>query len=186
MDLAPVRARLVRRYGPEVDPWVDRVPARVAELADRWDLKLGELYDNGNNSVVFKCGDVVLKLAYDVDFADEQATTLRLFEHTGRVPRVLHHEDGATVMEVVEPGDPVVTPPPLDDFAALLVDLRTPATDGPRRLPEYTEQIFARVERQGWTSATPAGSATNSWPRRRNRCCCTATCTSTTSSMDRS
>jgi streptomycin 6-kinase len=149
MDLDPIRTRLVRRFGPEVNPWVDQVPTRATELADRWDLTLGEPYGNGNNSVVFRCGDVVLKLAYDVDFANEQATTLRLFAHTGRVPRVLHHEDGATVMEVVEPGEPVITPPPLDDFAELLVDLRTPATDGPRRLPEYTEQIFVRFEARG-------------------------------------
>ncbi|TCO48102.1 aminoglycoside phosphotransferase family protein [Actinocrispum wychmicini] len=149
MDLAPVRARLVRRFGPDIHDWVDLVPDRVAELADRWGLKVGEPYGTGNTSVVFRCDAGVLKVSPQVEFTAEQVRTLQLFEPTGRVPKVLMHADGAVLMETIEPGEPVVTPPPLDDYAQFLRDLRTPATEGPRHLAEGTEEIFVRVEQRG-------------------------------------
>jgi streptomycin 6-kinase len=150
MDLEPVRARLVRRFGPDVNAWVDQVPARIAELADRWRLKVGEPYPIGNSAIAIRCGEVVLKLSPDVEFNAEQVRALQMLAPSGRVPLVVAHDDGAILLETIEPGTPAEQPPPLDDFAALLRDLRTPAGDwAPRRLLDYTEEIFDRVEKRG-------------------------------------
>ncbi|ONI79228.1 hypothetical protein ALI144C_25690 [Actinosynnema sp. ALI-1.44] len=151
MNLEPARARMRRRFGPEAHAWMDALPARIADLARRWALTPGEPYPTGNSSVAIRCGDVVLKLSPQVDFLAEQARVLRMYEPSGRVPRVFQHEDGAMVMEIIEPGTFVTEVPPPEEFAALMTDLHAvgdPAV-AERDMLAYTEEFFDRMESRG-------------------------------------
>jgi hypothetical protein len=63
-------ARLVDRFGPGVERWLDEVPALAARVASQWGIVLGELFASGASSVVMRCrwGDgrpAVLKLSPD-------------------------------------------------------------------------------------------------------------------------
>jgi len=65
-----VGARLVGRFGPEVEGWLAEVQTLAARLATRWGLGLGELFESGASSVVFRCQwpdgtPAVLKLSPD-------------------------------------------------------------------------------------------------------------------------
>lgn len=151
MDLEPARARMVRRFGPGAHAWMAAVPGRIAELAERWNLEPGEPYPTGNSSVAVRCGDVVLKLSPQVAFLAEQVRVLRMYEPSGRVPRVLQHEDGAMVMEVVEPGTFVTGVPPAGEFAELMADLHAAGDPAiaERDMFSYTDELFDRVESHG-------------------------------------
>jgi streptomycin 6-kinase len=148
MDLDQIKARLEPRFGPAVHRWVDGLPEWIDELASRWSLRVGPAYPAGNSSVAIRCGPAVLKLFPDQAFAAEQVRTLGMFERSGRVPLVLADEDGAILMEAVEPGTPVTSPPPVNEYAALLTDLHAPGFV-PRTLAEWTEEIFIRAEKRG-------------------------------------
>ncbi|MET0236154.1 MAG: hypothetical protein ABW224_16030 [Kibdelosporangium sp.] len=89
MNLDPVRARLVRRFGEDVNEWVDQAAERVADLAARWHVRPVEPYPHGNSSLAIRCGHAVLKLSPDVEFLDEQVRIMRLLERSRRVPAVL-------------------------------------------------------------------------------------------------
>ncbi|ALG07820.1 aminoglycoside phosphotransferase family protein [Kibdelosporangium phytohabitans] len=151
MNLDPARARMARRFGPEAHAWMDALPARITELAERWGLKVGEPYPTGNSSVAVRCDDVVLKLSPQVDFLAEQVRVLRMYEPSGRVPKVFQHEDGAMVMEIIEPGTFVTEAPPPAEFAALMADLHAvgdPAI-AERDIRTALEEFFVRVENRG-------------------------------------
>ncbi|MFC7613791.1 hypothetical protein ACFQV2_09630 [Actinokineospora soli] len=44
-----LRGRMLRRYGPDVEPWLDRLPGLLDDLAARWGLVLGEPFGGGNS-----------------------------------------------------------------------------------------------------------------------------------------
>jgi streptomycin 6-kinase len=157
MNLEPVRARLVRRFGEDVNEWVDQVPARVADLAARWHLTVGELYPAGNSSIAIRCGAGVLKLSPQVDFLAEQVEIMQLFVHSRRVPMVFSSEPGAVLMETIEPGTFVDEAPPPEDFAGLMRDLHEAGdpTKARRELGGYTEEIFERFEKRGVDIGSP-------------------------------
>jgi streptomycin 6-kinase len=157
MNLDPVRARLVRRFGEDVNAWVDQVPERVADLAARWHLTPEEPYPTGNSSLAIRCGGAVLKLSPQIEFLDEQVRIMRLFVHSRRVPMVLSYEPGAVLMEMIEPGTYVTEAPPAGEFAELLSDLHSvgdPA-QAERELLGYTEEIFERFEKRGVDIGSP-------------------------------
>ncbi|MBP2331111.1 streptomycin 6-kinase [Kibdelosporangium banguiense] len=157
MNLQPARARLVRRFGEDVNAWVDQLPARIADLADRWHLQVGEPYPTGNSSIAIRCGAGVLKLSPQEDFLDEQVEIMQMFVHSRRVPMVFSAEPGAVLMETIEPGTFVTETPPPEEFAELMGDLHAAGDPAAarRELAGYTEEIFERFERRGVDIGSP-------------------------------
>jgi streptomycin 6-kinase len=81
IDVEDVRARLARRFGPEVAGWCTGLPALVDDLADRWGLRLGQAWPKGGTSVVLPCESedgeqMVLKLTPDLKIAADETTAL--------------------------------------------------------------------------------------------------------------
>jgi streptomycin 6-kinase len=158
VNLDPARARLVRRFGEDVNEWVDQLPARVADLAERWHLEeVGEPYPTGNSSIAIRCGAGVLKLSPQVEFLAEQVEIMQLFVHSRRVPMVFSAEPGAVLMETIEPGTFVTEAPPAEEFAELLNDLHSAGdpAGAARELLDYTEEIFERFEKRGVDIGSP-------------------------------
>jgi hypothetical protein len=77
-----VRRRLTVRFGDDARPWLDAVPAALAEVADRWRIELGSLIPRGTMSVVVRCrtsdgGAAVLKASPDRERLTREAAALR-------------------------------------------------------------------------------------------------------------
>jgi streptomycin 6-kinase len=157
VNLDQVRARLVRRFGEDVNEWVDRLPERVADLAKRWSIMPREPYPTGNSSVAIRCDDAVLKLSPDTEFLSEQFDVMQLFVHSRRVPMVFSYEPGAMLMERIEPGTFVTEAPPAGEFGRLLRDLHAAGdpAGAARELGGYTEEIFVRFEKRGVDIGSP-------------------------------
>ncbi|OLR95168.1 aminoglycoside phosphotransferase family protein [Actinokineospora bangkokensis] len=157
MDVA---TRMRNRFGDGVLAWTEALPARLARLAARWDLEVGEAFADGNSAVtlrVLRGGEpAVLKVSPDVDFAAEQAEVLTAWSPTGRVPRLLAADraEGALLMEHVD-GTEGTWPEPAG-FAALLRDLHgavdDPAAVARRHLRSKDYEDFPRF--------TPTGPVT--------------------------
>lgn len=181
-----VAARLVRRFGPGVRPWVAGLPALVGHLAARWEIVVGEPFPHGASSVAFRAtaadgSPVVLKVSPDVPFVTEQVAVLRLFADSGRVPAVLAEHGGAVLMAEIRPGTTVRSmpvPPSPAAYAALLTALHAvplPSADvvsrgvrsimerfldGARGEPHLRDTDFARALAElDRLTATPAPQA---------------------------
>ena len=105
------RRRLAERFGPRAVGWCYELPALVERLGRRWGVEVVRSVSNGNTACVFVCGrrgggDAVLKLSPDRDLLVVEASALRAFGASGRVPEVLGFdgEAGALLMEAVAPG----------------------------------------------------------------------------------
>jgi streptomycin 6-kinase len=150
------RDRLIARFGEErVEPWWASLPAAMAELAERWELVLGDDVGRGNNSLVVRCradgGQAVLKLTPETEIAAAEASALRSWEATGRVPQVWGFDAAASalLLEAIPNETPLWelgTPVEPGDVAGLIGELhRTgiPALDtGVAPLAERVEFIF--------------------------------------------
>nr|WP_241829030.1 aminoglycoside phosphotransferase family protein [Saccharothrix sp. CB00851] len=179
MDIEEITARLTRRFGPSVAEWCARVPEQAAQAAARWGLTLGDVMPPGASSVVV-AGDrmgepVVLKLSPDPAFLAEQASVLRSFAPSGRVPAVLAEADGVLLMEAVRPGTPadeLPTPPSPQEWADLATALHTvPDAGGPwQDLRARCEEAFARIGRRLTEPAIAAHITDRTWTKALNRC----------------
>jgi streptomycin 6-kinase len=146
-----VKERLARRHaGPAFDAWWESLPQRTAALAQRWGLELGEPIPRGNTSLLIRCRRggraAVLKLSPEVALAAEEARALRAWESTGCVPAVWEHDDdGALLLEAIEPGTPIGDGPSRDaeQLRVLLDGLHAAPSDGFRPLAERVEFIYA-------------------------------------------
>ena len=105
-----VRHRLRRRYGSEVGTWLDGLPARLQELARRWQLDLGPFVRRGTVSVVLNCRDqagspVILKVSPDHQRIVTEARALAAWQ-TAHVPHVIASDEtqGALLLEAIQPG----------------------------------------------------------------------------------
>ena len=105
------RRRLVERFGPRAIGWCDDLPTLVERLGRRWGVEPVRAVSNGNTACVFVCegrgGEAaVLKLSPDRALLAAEASALRAFGASGRVPEVLGFdgEMGALLMEAVAPG----------------------------------------------------------------------------------
>jgi hypothetical protein len=105
------RGRLLVRFGARVEPWWARPLRAIADLAARWELVLGEAVGRGNTSLVVRCRradgrPAVLKFTPDAELGDAEASALRRWESSGRVPLVWGHDAalGALLLEAI-PGD---------------------------------------------------------------------------------
>jgi streptomycin 6-kinase len=127
---------------PERREWMRLLPDVVDELARRWSLRLGEPYQPGGQCAWVAPArtatgqDLVLKVAWRHDEADDEATGLRVWGGHGAVRLHDSHVFGATsalLLERCHPGSPLgqQLPQPEQDVvvAALLRRLWSAPTD---------------------------------------------------------
>ncbi|MEV7045673.1 phosphotransferase [Amycolatopsis sp. NPDC051061] len=182
MDIGEAGARLVSRFGPEAEGWLDEVPALATRLASRWGLVLGELFTSGASSVVMRClwpngTPAVLKLSPDRTLLGRQVEMLRVFASSGRVPAVLSAdvEAGAMVLEEVRPGTEAgelpqtSLPPRWGELLAALHAVAPPAR-WPWDLRGRCDEAFARVGRRLADPAIGARIGQAAWRRAIQRC----------------
>lgn len=150
------RRRLLARFGGQVEPWWERLPGAIADLAARWELAVGEAVGRGNTSLVVRCKRVdgrpaMLKLTPDAELGAAEAAALRRWEPSGRVPAVWGHDAalGALLLEAIADETPLAerrTAVDLDEIASLIDDLHRgggpAAADGWERLADRVEFIF--------------------------------------------
>jgi streptomycin 6-kinase len=120
---------------PGVRDWVDRLPAIVAGLADRWSLRVGEPFQPGGQCawVAPAAGqdgaDLVLKVCFGFSGGEErdEAAGLRIWDGNGSVLLHAAHESEsgyALLIERCRPGTPLgtaLTEPEQDTIVAGLL-----------------------------------------------------------------
>lgn len=109
----PVNLRWMATAGDSERAWIAGLPARVAELAERWSLRLGPAYQPGGSSAwvaPVTRGDgsrAVLKVGLRHDEARDEAAGLRFWSGRG-VVRVLqslvYEQTTALLLEECRPG----------------------------------------------------------------------------------
>jgi streptomycin 6-kinase len=109
--LDATRGRLLARFGARVEPWWERLPGAIADLAERWELVVGDAVGRGNTSLVVRCRradgrPAVLKLTPDAELGREEASALRHWESSRRMPLLWGHDPavGALLLEAI-PGE---------------------------------------------------------------------------------
>jgi streptomycin 6-kinase len=163
VDVEAVRARLARRFGPEVAAWCTGLPALVGHLAGRWGLRVGPAWPGGGTSVVLPCESgagepLVLKLTPDPLIAAAEAAALHTWKALRHVV-TLYDADldrGALLLERVLPGSLLKheqEPWPLEEIVPVLADLwqqpSGPVTEtGLPGLRERAEFLFAMTRRR--------------------------------------
>jgi len=128
-----LRRRLGRRFGSEVESWLDALPPVLTDLGARWRIEFDSLIQRGSMSVVIRCRTAndrraVLKVCLDRRRVLDEAAALRRWS-TVHVPAVLgvDEEVGALLIEAIEPGTPLAESaayPDLESVAALLRSLQ--------------------------------------------------------------
>jgi len=126
------------RFGTRVEPWWKSLPKATGELAERWELVVGDAVGRGNTSLVVRCRRAdgcaaVLKLTPDGDLAAAEAAALRSWQPSGRVPAVWGHDvaRGALLLEALAneiPLSEMGMPVELDEIASLIVELHRSGT----------------------------------------------------------
>jgi streptomycin 6-kinase len=146
--------------------WIACLPEIVADLADRWSLRLGEPYQPGGQcswvAPAFRGADesLVLKVGWSHSEAANEADALRVWNGGGAVrlhASATFDHTSALLLERCSPGTPlgVVTPGPEQDLvvAGLLRRLwRTPAQAHPFRplqvmCDEWADEFEEKNER---------------------------------------
>jgi streptomycin 6-kinase len=163
IDVADVRARLARRFGPGVAGWCAGLPALAGDLAGRWGLRVGQAWPKGGTSVVLPCESddgepLVLKLTPELKIAAEEAAALDAWMACRHVV-MLHDADldrGALLLERLLPGTPLADEPerwPLGEVAPVLSGLwpqpsRLGAGSGLPELRERADFLFELTRRR--------------------------------------
>lgn len=137
------------------------LPETMATLALRWSLEFGDPIGRGNSSVVWRCrrddgAGAVLKMIPEPRIAQTEARALRVWEPSGRVPKVFDHDPavGALLLEAIPNESPLSERDggvPLSDVGDLIGGLhRTEFPVGDHdvvTLAEGVERMFSL-----WTS----------------------------------
>jgi streptomycin 6-kinase len=147
-----------------VEPWWQRLPVVLAELAERWELVVGEAVGRGNTSLVVRCRRAdgraaVLKLTPEAELGVAEASALRQWGSSGRVPLVWEFDaaSGALLLEAI-PGETPLSEcratVELNQIASLIGGLHRSGApivaDGVVSLAARVEFIFDHwVERHG-------------------------------------
>lgn len=141
--------------------WLQELPAKVEQCADRWSLLLQAPYPQAYVSWAAPArtahGEaVVLKLQWPHSEAEHEAAALRLWDGKGAV-RLLDEapEHHALLLEHCDPGTHLMERPPeevLEVFAALLPRLWKPAGDPFTRLEDEAADWIAQLPRR-WEKA---------------------------------
>lgn len=153
------RERLRARFGTDVEAWWAELPSVLRGLAHDWELELGEPVGSGNTSLVVRCRragrahePAILKLTPDPAIASAEATALRVWAPTGRVPAVYAAGTGALLLEAITPETPLAEQAesaPLTEVAALIQALHAPgfadeaAAGGIGSAAARTDELFA-------------------------------------------
>lgn len=131
-----LRSRLGRRFGKEVESWLDALPQVLGDLAERWEIELGLLIQRGSFSVVIRCRtadgrSAVLKVSPDQARIRDEAAALARWT-TAHVPDVYAVDEGvgALLIEAIEPGTPLVESPEYPSSASLASLMRSLHADG--------------------------------------------------------
>lgn len=105
-----VRGRLGRRYGAEIDAWLETVPPALNDLAQRWQIDTFSLVRRGTVSLVMLCRRLegtpaVLKMSPDRARIVAEAGALAAWQ-TPSVPELLAVDTayGALLIEAIRPG----------------------------------------------------------------------------------
>jgi streptomycin 6-kinase len=162
--LTATRGRLLTRFGACVEPWWERLPQTIADLAARWQLVVDDAVGRGNTSLVVRCRRadgprMVLKLTPDAVLAGAEASALRRWASSGRVPLVWGCDAalGALLLEAIPNETPLSELRPavaIDEVANLIGGLHRSGSavvaDGVVPLAARVEFIFGYwVERHG-------------------------------------
>lgn len=105
--------------------WLAELPGLLADLAERWELRLGEPYAGANVSYVAPaiCGGerVVLKVQWPHEECVHEADALKVWDGDGAV-RLLAHDVGrhALLLEHCRPGTPLAIASASDPLAVLI------------------------------------------------------------------
>jgi streptomycin 6-kinase len=154
--LDATRGRLLARFGAPVEPWWERLPGILAELAERWELVVGDAVGRGGTSLVVRCRRAdgrraVLKLTPDPPLAGAEASALRSWQSSGRVPLLWGYDAtfGALLLEAMPSETPLSQlrrAVELDDVANLIGALHrsgAPAAgDGVVSLAQRVDFVF--------------------------------------------
>jgi streptomycin 6-kinase len=151
--LTATRGRLLARFGAHVEPWWERLPATIAALAERWQLVVDDAVGRGNTSLVVRCRRAdgcrtVLKLTPDAVLAGAEASALRRWESSGRVPLVWESDaaSGALLLEAIPNETPLSElrrAVAIDDVAGLIGGLHRSGSPG---VADGVVPLAARVE----------------------------------------
>lgn len=104
------------QHGPARRAWLEELPRIVADLADRWSLRVGRPFQPGGNaSWVAPARDaagrhLVLKAGWRHDEAEHEAAGLRAWNGRGTVRvfrSLLTGDTSALLLEACEPGTPL-------------------------------------------------------------------------------
>ncbi|MFI9386080.1 aminoglycoside phosphotransferase family protein [Kutzneria sp. NPDC052558] len=121
--------RLRQRFGPDVQSWLDGVPALVGRLSARWGLSVVARMSTGSTSCTFRCrradgSFAYLKVTPDHEVFATELAALQAWADCPAVVSVLDSEaaDNALLIEALEPGTPLADWRPA---AGLLAELRS-------------------------------------------------------------
>jgi streptomycin 6-kinase len=181
--LDATRERLLVRFGTRAEAWWDRLPAVVADLAERWHLRVDDAVGRGNTSVVLRCRcrdgrAAVLKLTPDGEIASAEAAALRRWQDSGRVPLVWGHDaaEGALLLEAMPNEVPLAelrTGVEVNEIAQLIGALHRAGAavvgDGVETLAARVEFMFALVIERHAGRGAPATSVVSVDRLRRGR-----------------
>ena len=166
-----VRRNVIRFFGDRGRAWIEALPGVVADLARRWELRLGShAYGGGTHSLVLAAtradGSPALLKVPAVDDENRQEGAA-LSRYAGDGAALLYASDpdtGALLMERLEPGTQLADHPDrdmaIDVACALLRRLRRPVPAGhpfnlvPELVRTWASTLPARQARHG--SPVPA------------------------------
>ena len=136
-------------WGQAGADWLERLPALVAEIEERWSVRASEPFDLSYNYVASAVradgAEVVLKLGVPNDHHRRELEALRIFSGRGAVRLLIGDPDrGAMMLERLKPGAPLGEVP--DDEQATSI-----AAGVMRRLwrPAPSEHRFPEVSEYG-------------------------------------
>lgn len=152
--------RIVDVHGDAGRDWLAQLPKTIAEICERWELRIGRpfdpLYYSYAAAGVRSCGrPVVLKATVPHRGLDRELTALRCFDGRGFVELLEADADrGCLLLERLEPGTPLVE---VDDeraisiSAGLMREIRRPAPDRSclPSVEEWTRALRRRGDRAG-------------------------------------
>jgi streptomycin 6-kinase len=140
----------VRRFGDDVQSWLDELPGRLLVLRERWSLELHSVIPKGSMSVIIRCRAgqgqrAVLKISPDRERVAREIAGLAHWS-TPHVPTVLQADPsiGALLMEEIEPGTPLQdsgTYPALGDVAQILMALHNTQGTSDRAFPSVADRV---------------------------------------------
>ncbi|MEU5695310.1 aminoglycoside phosphotransferase family protein [Actinosynnema sp. NPDC020468] len=145
-----MNARLLDRFGEGVRPWLAGLPALVADLSARWDLRVERELTGGTSHALLcsRAGEpVVLKVTPEPGIAAEEVAALGAWASSPGVVSVLESDvaAGAVLLEGLVPGTPVTYGPAL---VGVLETLHVPPPAGFRSLADRVDFMFGLAARR--------------------------------------